>query len=229
MQLTRNRNLTLPKLTRSCRSADGDVYSYVMASVTLIRDRFKQRGNAPNWQGGIVTWCTCKHKMRTFMDTRGWPGTWVAGFTGKPEGANWLVYLMRVGWAFESHAELWEWLDPDVREKKAADRQGNLIGDLYRPRVYLSGDERFEPSNYFTPCRNHVHVRDKPKEWHRDIDCLYGSKRPALLVGDPAQSYLWDTPRIRFITEDPRGIGRAVRKHNVSELLTECLSEPDRI
>jgi len=63
--------------------SDGDlVYSYIIATIKLRDSRFVRTGSAPNFQGGRITLCTCKHFMRTFLDKDAWVGKWIAGFTG---------------------------------------------------------------------------------------------------------------------------------------------------
>jgi len=64
---------------------------------------YVQTGSAPNFQGGLITLCTCKHSMRATLTPRAMAsvGVWVAGLTswdpsirGKQQS---LVYFMRVG------------------------------------------------------------------------------------------------------------------------------------
>ena len=61
---------------------DSDVYYYVVRTVTLRQGQFSQDGSAPNFDGGRLTLCTCKHWMRTLRPLDQWGGVWVAGFAG---------------------------------------------------------------------------------------------------------------------------------------------------
>lgn len=61
------------------------------------------------------------------MTVKRWPGTWIAGVTNVDvdRNVNRLFYLMKVGYAFESQADLWKWLDKrakTTKKAKAADR-----------------------------------------------------------------------------------------------------------
>ena len=51
---------------------------------------------------------------------------------------NYLVFLMRVGKAFSSHRELWQYLPKRVREKKSA--TDNVHGELYEPLIKHDGN-----------------------------------------------------------------------------------------
>ena len=113
-------NFSLDALRSGCDSRDTLVYSYVIATVDRVDDAFVQYGSGPNWQGGKVTLCTCKHSMRAFHEPAEWKGVWIAGFCGLAagQGRNALVYLMKVGQAYESHSELWHALPSPVRRAR---------------------------------------------------------------------------------------------------------------
>lgn len=219
--LTENLNLTLPELARRIRKAEGAAYSYVVKSVRTDDSgrHFDQHGSAPNYQGGCLTLCTCKHQMRTRRDSPGWKGIWVAGFTSRllHAGRHWLFYLTRVQEAYESHAELWESLDTATRAKKSA--RDNFLGDVFAPRGKVAGEARFDPRRYRTPTR-HSHRRNScDNGWHNDIDywCADRYGRPSLLVGDPLLTFIWESPVIRLDSDHCRnfkkwdGIGKLIR------------------
>lgn len=201
--LANNLNFTRSELAAQLRTAAGVAYSYVVTSVGMDCSgrRFEQHGSAPNFQGGYLTLCTCKHQMRTNLDRPEWKGTWVAGYTSRSLhfGRHWLFYLTRVQDAYESHAELWERLPAGVREKKSA--AANFLGDVFAPRGRIAGDGQFDPDRYHTPTR-HSHRRNScDKGWHNDIDYWCAGRykrRPSLLVGDPHLTFLWETPIIRL-------------------------------
>lgn len=76
------------------------VYMYVIESIQQDNSgSYWQTGCAPNFQGGAITLCTCKHWMRTFKPVEDWKqGVWIAGFAGLTHTAQQsLVYLTRVG------------------------------------------------------------------------------------------------------------------------------------
>ena len=221
-QLAKTLNLTLGTL-RS-RLADigfqeATVYCYVIATIQFDGRGFLQTGSAPNFQGDLITLCTCKHFMRTFLDAPGWQGKWIAGFTGIKAGTgrNALVYIMRVADAFESHRDLWlsEAFASAAREAKAADR--DEFGDVYRP---TSGrGNPFDPADYQAPVPNHVHAEGG--EWHEDIARVgCAGRRPALLVGQVGLSFLWSKPML-YYPSALRRLHRGQKKWRLGALLPE--------
>ena len=160
-------NSSLSALRKIICNRDVPVYLYVIASVKNLAGKFVQMGSAPNFQGGAITLCTCKHHMRTFKEPKDWVGTWVAGFSGLKarNGKNMLIYLMRVVDGFDSHHDLWNALPKRVRNAKETSKKGNALGDVYRPKRDLSGRQKFTPSNYHSPCPEHDHI----KSWAKDI------------------------------------------------------------
>jgi hypothetical protein len=200
--LAENMNLSYLKLADQVSEAEEAAYSYVVRSVYMddLAQHFEQYGSAPNFQGGRLTLCTCKHQMRTTLDCSEWPGTWVAGFTSRRihDGRHWLFYLIRVQKAYESHADLWKSLSAEAREEKSAKK--NFLGDVFAPRGRVAGDGRFDPRRYYTPSR-HSHRRNScDNGWYNDINywCSDRYGRPSLLVGDPHLTFLWDQPVIAF-------------------------------
>jgi hypothetical protein len=126
---------------------------------------------------------------------------WIAGFTSRSlyEGKHWLFYLMKVGEAFESQCELWDGVAGAVRRAKAARK--HFLGDMFEPKGRgLTGDARYSPSRYYTPRIHAHHKHPGDKGWHNDIRYKYAQKygHPALLVGDPDLTFLWDEPMIFF-------------------------------
>ena len=195
------------------------VYCYVIATIQFDGHGFSQTGSGPNFQGDLITLCTCKHFMRTFLDAPRWQGKWIAGFTGIKAGIgrNALVYIMRVADAFESHRDLWhsEALTSAAREAKAADR--DEFGDVYRPTPGRGNP--FDPADYQAPVQNHVHA--KGDEWHKDIDRVgCAGRRPALLVGQIGLSFLWSKPVLCCSSALPR-LHRGQKKRRLEDLLRQ--------
>ena len=134
-KLGQNTNLSLEELKYRVGSVKAFVYCYVVATIKQKDGKFIQTGNGPNFQGDLITLCTCKHFMRTFLDDESWKGKWIAGFTGKHagKGKNHLVYLLKVGHTFNSHYSLWhsESISDQTKSAKVTDR--NKYGDVYQP------------------------------------------------------------------------------------------------
>jgi hypothetical protein len=223
-QLAETLNLTLgalgPRLSE-IEFQKATVYCYVIATIKFDGGEFLQTGSAPNFQGNLITLCTCKHFMRTFLDAPGWQGKWIAGFTGVKagRGRNALVYMMRVAHAFESHRDLWlsEALTSAAREAKAADR--DKFGDVYRPATER-GDP-LAPANYRVPVQSHGHSKDG--SWPRDIAYVTrAGRRPSLLVGQIGLSFLWSKPMIYSL---PR-LHRGQKKSTLKTLIQQDLGTP---
>ena len=78
----------------------------MVCTVKHEKDRLFQKGSGPNFQGGLITLCSCKHYMRTYKAMQ--PKVWIAGFTSiRVKEKNWLFYLMRVLQTHKSHDEFW--------------------------------------------------------------------------------------------------------------------------
>lgn len=82
-------NLTLAELKNAVNAREeATVYLYVVRSATWEDARqVNQSGSAPNFQGGLITLCTCKHSMRAGRRVSKWPDTWVAGLTSSINGS----------------------------------------------------------------------------------------------------------------------------------------------
>ena len=195
-RLAENLNLRRRTLARRiARFRHETVYSYIVITVECLNGRLRQEGSAPNFQGDLITLCSCKHWMRTFRDTESWKGVWIAGYTRRDLG-NRLFYLMRISEAFESHRELWlsDLISEETKTKKAAHQ--SKFGDIYQPKSEAS--DAYSHRDYIRPHTSHVHRR--PDIWRQDIDYYSAQhgRRPALLVGNPNYSFLWDEPLITY-------------------------------
>ncbi|MFH1675500.1 MAG: hypothetical protein ABIC40_00645 [bacterium] len=202
--LDKNTNLSLKQLLKLLHSEDSVVYFYVVTSVGYQNGRLVQKGSAPNFEGGLITLCTCKHKMRTCLTSNEWPGFWIAGLSSNTlfSGTRALVFLMKVGLAFSSFEDLWfsRTLPAETKSAKLASK--HKFGDLYKPKEHISGNP-FDPVNYFPPIEEHVHA--DPQLWQNDIAYMTKEgKTPALLGGDPALSFAWDNPILQTETEKLR-------------------------
>jgi hypothetical protein len=78
--LAENLNLPLKSLRHRIGNRIQVTYTYVISSVRHRDNRFIQTGSGPNFQGGFITLCTCKHHMRSARDAEDWPrllGSWL--------------------------------------------------------------------------------------------------------------------------------------------------------
>lgn len=205
-------NQTRGDLKRLRKFKTEPVYSYVIRTIGKKGDAFIQKGSAPNFQGGAITLCTCKHQMRTYSKiTNPNPAVWIAGFTGvNVHGKNnWLVYLMRVtnNEVFDSHYDLWNYQSrawKKIRKEKSSHE--HPLGDVFEPKKGIrNGDSKckFQPENYYHPCRGHVHVNHEKKRkppWHKDIcyERKKGRRKAVLVLGEKKNSFLWSGPKICF-------------------------------
>jgi hypothetical protein len=195
-------DLNKARLAHMIEDESDAVYAYVMSTVVLERNQLWQTGTGPNFQGGYITLCTCKHRMRTSLSCEGWPNKWIAGFTSLDCGRrHWLFYLGKVKEAYESHAELWySGLLPD-QTLRAKSARHSPLGDLYEPKS--ESGSVYDPVNYHTPILGHRHHKTvNGHMWQIDIDYsrkkfkVKAKRQPSLLVCDPEFSFLWREPRL---------------------------------
>jgi hypothetical protein len=180
------------------------VYSYIVTTIKTYGPDYslRQTGSAPNFAGGRITLCTCKHKDRaTFCPSTDrhdpWKNVCVAGLTSKTsDPSRSLAYLMCVERSFPHQWELWHALSPQCRYAKSASQ--SELGDLYEPKASMSNDP-YDPSNYYRPpIGKHVHsTKESPDTWRQDI-MLWSKRRVPhrLLLGSADYSYRWTTVRM---------------------------------
>jgi hypothetical protein len=202
--LSQHFDLDKPRLAETVEGHSDAVYAYVMSTVVLEEGELRQTGTGPNFQGGHITLCTCKHRMRTSLASEDWPNKWIAGFTSLDCGRHhWLFYLAKVREAFESQSELWysgSLSDHALEEKSARHSE---LGDLYEPKRELGSLSRYDPNSYHTPISGHSHHADDSDHlWRIDIDYsrkklkIKAKRQSSLLIGDPEFSFLWRTPTL---------------------------------
>src|SRR5262249_40753817 len=49
---------------RAAVGSGEELSCYIVESIKDDDGRYRQEGCSPNWQGGVITLCACKHKMR---------------------------------------------------------------------------------------------------------------------------------------------------------------------
>ena len=173
------------------------VYAYIVTTIKTTPDfQLCQTGSGPNFDGGRITLCTCKHKDRATYHLSSdphdpWRNVWVAGLTSKSEDpSRSLAYLMCVERSFLSQVELWSALSVRCRRAKSASK--SELGDLFEPKSAAPNDP-YNPEHYYSPIVGHVHSPQKrPDAWHHDV-IRWGrwSKPHRLLLGQAAHSYRW--------------------------------------
>lgn len=207
------------------------VRPYAVTTLKIQEQIYLQEGSAPNFQGGLVTLCTCKHQMRGNYSAENWEaGAWVTGLTSMSESASGeqnLIYLMRVYRAYASHADLVVGLSAlGLSTALAAkDSRHHALGDVMMPlKPDLLGEARFAPDSYHSPMQGHAHRQPAdPNYWHKDIDYIGRACRPSLLVGDPALSFIWTKPLVR--RKNPQAI-RDYENWTLGRLLGELQEVP---
>lgn len=192
---------------------DEPVYYYIIKSVALENNKFVQKGSGPNFEGGVITLCTCKHYMRTFSKID--QGIWIAGITSKNIGSkfeNYIFYFARIKRTFNSQYELWKYFKKnDSNTIQVKSSVNNPLGDIYIPKNKSIHDE-YNPNEYNNPIKGHSHQNT----WSDDIKVRY--KKPSkLLVFDPELSFVWNNPIVKLkphkLTQGQR------RKNTISEFL----------
>jgi hypothetical protein len=211
------------------------VYAYIVTTLKTTPSReIVQYGCAPNFDGGRITLCTCKHKDRATFCPSGnraspWNGVWVAGLTSKTSHpSRSLGYLMLVEETFPDHYTLWHHLSPTCRNAKSARR--SRTGDLYEPKAAACGMPHV-PANYHSPVRDHAHAAENnPNQWHNDVREWHSKRDPngrshPLLLGSEQWSYRWPIARLHLRAS---GMG-ATAHHKIFHCLTEFLAFLDPV
>ncbi len=177
------------------------VFVYIVKTVKVRNGKFAQTGCAPNFQGGYISLCTCKHQARASAppkNCRGpdqsnpWKDVWVAGLCSPDQvRPRALFYLMLVGQTFESHTACWNGLS--APSAKSAHR--HPFGDIYEP-LPGPGDAPWSATSYMDHLPGHCH---NPTDRISDIEVSYYGRHPRLLVGDPKRSFLWSAPHVTLL------------------------------
>jgi hypothetical protein len=207
--LFNNLDLPKPELERLIGGLPGQVRSYKMISVWLDDiGQLRQYGSGPNFQGGYLTLCTCRHEIRAEkVNPQEWCGWWFAGFTSpKNCGRLWLFYLARMKWVYPSQAELWKALPDHVRQGKNS--RYNRLGDVYQPNPTSPCVDPWGAAHYFPPLIGHSHRETATDNgWKKDIEFFHKKfkRRAPYLVAKPDVTFLWQTPML-YLDEHPRNL-----------------------
>ncbi len=201
--LAHNLDTSLDQLWQRLRDELANkVYAYVMTSVETHEAVFYQRGCGPNFQGDLLTLCSCMNQMRALEGIE--PGIWISGFTDvhATTKGNGLFYLTKIADTAVSQYQLWKKLPPEVRIEKAAHL--SMFGDVFEPVVELERPDdpvAFSFSSYRPPISGHVHAKPtNPNRWHKDIDYVHwnSKRRQRFIIGDPDKTFIWTRPLICF-------------------------------
>jgi hypothetical protein len=191
------------------------VDSYIVSSVKNNNGSFIQKGCGPNWDGGVLSQCTCRPDLRARKKIENWKDTWISGLTSSKLGENYLFYLMKVEYPIASFKKLYEFYDEETRNAKSMSR--NPRGDLYIP---LDGQmDEWSVESYEVPFRLHSHRKKKSRK--KDISNKYHGRHPTLLVGYQEYSFIWTKPYIKVKTP----LGTASRAGRIYQTLTEFLDD----
>ena len=201
-------NITLDDLLHKLmKEKNVDVRIYTVATTKRENQVVRHTGSGPNLEGGLASLCTCKHSMRQYHTTDDWIGKWILGLSSRAknngfDGKHYLFYMMKVEKAFESHAELYNYLaaknSSALRIKSAVH---NRLGDIFEPESHCKNP--LDPSMYKTPHPYHSHGKNGSTDWYHDI--IYNNKSAPLLLGDVDNTFVWTEPMIIF--DRPRGVG----------------------
>lgn len=199
------------------------LYLYTHHQVYLESGVLKHTRSSPNWEGGIVTYATCKHNLR--CTDRSWQGVWLAGLCPRDCADNTVLFMGVVASEFRSNYHLSTYLrgaSPQAYQAKRS--SSNPRGDLYQPLRPLSlhSADIHDHRNYEEPP-NHVRsvefyksspgsLSNRPDgripKWWRDVEYVQRGRHPLVFILSPC----WLFSRPTLWTD--RRPGRAVLKLN---------------
>lgn len=200
---------------------DDEVRVYTVASTKLENGIIRHMGSGPNLEGGLATLCTCKRSMREAQSKEYWQERWILGLTSRAKSngfgsVHYFLYLMKVGVAFDSHFQLYSYLEEhNINALNIKNAVLSPLGDIYerefKEPLELGELDYRNPRKYKFPHFHHSHGHTVNEEWESDIVST------PLLLGDINQTYVWQKPMIIF--KENRGSGN--KKMTMSELLSD--------
>lgn len=204
---------------------DDLLYCYTQHQIEDGHPHVRQTRSSPNWEGGMVTYATCKHQMRTWLSEEEWLGTWICGLN--PSNIdNTVLFIGQVSHVFDGNYSLRKYVKenhPDVFQHKNADK--NPRGDLYRPKKKVVPPNKRHDHRFFHEPPNHTRSLETyskspgtgpgpmPK-WWRDYEYELHGKKPPVFILEPC--LLFPVPSFTLADLKP---GRATLKLSVGELL----------
>jgi len=184
------------RLVSDMGSYQGPLQLYTQHEIFLEGGVIKHTRSSPNWDGGLATFATCKHMMRSYAYD--WKGTWLVGLCPAHLASNTVLFAGRVDEVFRSNYDLGRRIydiDRRVYEAKAASGDGNPRGDIYSPIDDLTDEQKYD-HNYFIPPLGHTRSLEfyekspgsqpgvVPK-WWRDIEYELHGRRPPVFILRP--------------------------------------------
>jgi hypothetical protein len=180
-------------------STSGDVYLYTHHKVFFEDGIIKQTRSSPNWEGGLVTYATCKHLMRTY-DRSDWTGTWLVGLAPQECAGNTLLFAGVVIRQFPDNYTMGQHLKTNHYQTwRVKLANNNPRGDVYLPRRKLAEGDQHTHTSYVAP-QGHTRsveyyksspgsVSDRPDgmvpKWWRDVEYVSRGRRPVCFVLGP--------------------------------------------
>jgi hypothetical protein len=213
-----------------------DCHFYTSHQIYWEDNVIKQTRSSPNWEGGMVTYCTCKHLMR--CTDKNWGGVWIATVGPRECSNNCLIMAGRISRVFPSNYALRRYMSdshPDVFTHKIADIDPRA--DLYTPRYLLEGPEVYHHENFREPPEHtrsvdfykrspgSVSNREDGKipKWWRDMEYIMHGRRPPVFILSPcwifSEPMLWsvEDPKRAALKMTARTFGESLYGHEQDE------------
>lgn len=203
-------------LAEALSVSDEEAYLYTHHEIFYEEGIIKHTRSSPNWEGGLVTYATCKHLMRTYRED--WVGTWLIGLCPKECEGNTVLFGGQVKYQLDSNHALGLFVQETYAPGEAKQALHNPRGDLYTP-VYETVDPH--DHTYFQEPPGHTRsvemyrkspgsTSDRPDgkvpKWWRDLEYLCRGKRPPSFVLDPC--YLFSRPTLWHQLQPRRAVLR---------------------
>jgi len=224
-------SITRDKLLSNLKSSAGaEVRVYIVRSTRLDKNLkvVRHLGSGPNLEGRLATLCTCKHSMRHYHKCEDWKDRWILGLTSRDKNLgfnseHYLFYIMKVEKAFESHKELYEYLDTEENRKylHIKNAVNNRLGDIFEPKSSCTDIDSRDPKMYKTPHIKHSHGYHVDDDWIYDIADKNDECAP-LLLGDKKNTFVWRQPMIKFTRNLCRGNEKLTLGEELFSLLEDC-------
>jgi hypothetical protein len=198
-------------------AGDEELYLYTQHEIFCESAVIKQTRTTPNWEGGVVTFCNCKHLMRTYTKET-WRGIWIAGLCPRDCVNNTFLFVGRIEHSFDGNYTLGQWLaknHPAARRAKLAHK--NPRGDVYDPQYgysVVSYGRRYHHDTFTEPvnhCRAVETYKKSPgstlredgtvPKWWRDLEYVQRGTRPPVFVLSPC--FLFSRPLV-WTSLDPK-------------------------
>jgi hypothetical protein len=210
-----------------------NVYLYTHHEIFYEDGIIKQTRSSPQWEGGLVTYATCKHLMRTYdPGILGWHGAWIIGLCPAAM-QNCLLFAARVKEVYASNYTLSRRIlstNPGIYKVKRAN--SNPRGDLYTPVRELRGLAVYDHSNFEEP-ENHTRSVEfyskspgsvsergdgKIPKWWRDIEYEIRGRRPPSFILSPC--WLFSRPMLKVKQKPARAVLRLTPREVLAGLTT---------